>query len=1063
MDPKKAEDIASAIGLSTEKFRAMREESPEKLMNKVAATMEKGGEGATKLRGDLGKAATAFSKIGKQQDATAKAQEAVNSQFEDGTSLQKEMDIRTDTLTGQFKLLKNQISNAAVTIGDAYLPIIKDAISVVSPLIDRISEFISGLSETQLLVGTLVPTVSLLVGGLAALASHYGYLAPAISGVTTAFSALLGPIGLVVAGVAGLAAVVSGKLPQIFSTVDRVFGRLPDLIDRGVSRAIGWVQNTAIPRARQAFETLARRGAQAITLLRKWLPPRIRQAIAAAEQWVRSKGVPLVREGFDALAREASKAFDWLTDELPPKIADGINAAIDWVHSTGIPLAQQALGALAEQALNAWAFVRDDVVPPIRTALSKAWSWLRSEGVDLATGAFGFLVGKALDAWEFVREDVVPPVQDALSKVWSWLRESGTEAASGAFSTLKDKATGAWEFVRDDVVPTVSNNLSKVWSWLEQNGNSAADTAFSTLHDKATGAWEFAREDVVPTVASNLGKVWSFITQNGVEMADNTFSTLHDKATGAWEFAREDVVPTVTDALSKVWSWIDETGVEDAKRAFSTLADKAQSAFDIGGGEGGEDGGGGLKSKVESAIQGMNQWTVNTGIPTTKTAFEKLSAKASSAFADLKLKQKVDAAIGKAVTWVQNQGVSLFKQSFRNVGSGIAEEVTSFLEGLPGIFAEKIPEIRTWLKNNGLRIFKQGFRAIVKGVKGLFLSAFAIPGIVGQAVVSAINGIRDWLSDGGAERLKNAFIDIVTGIGDYLKGQAFRDLKGAAEFLFDAIIAAAKILYEELIGGSIIRDLINDITLAFENWNIVETIGNILSSIGEAFVALATDVITGDDSTIGGLISSVTSAFTDWTIAEDVGGVLSNVLDEFSSFATDIIGDGGVIKTMIGNIVSYLKNDAVDDLKGAASEAFGAMADAAKTAFNEALPDKIPSITVGGDTPDPLPDAPEVTIGGQSLDALELATGGFVEADGLAMLHAGEYVLNEQQVDRGVSPAPATAATGGSTTEINQTLVMEAGAIQGVEEPREVRDEFEAWWSDKQRKFDRRKKVGTGA
>jgi hypothetical protein len=212
-------------------------------------------------------------------------------------------------------------------------------------------------------------------------------------------------------------------------------------------------------------------------------------------------------------------------------------------------------------------------------------------------------------------------------------------------------------------------------------------------------------------------------------------------------------------------------------------------------------------------------------------------------------------------------------------------------------------------------------------------------------------------------------------------------LKTAATTLFEGALTVAKGIFKmgaagtETIGG-VVKGLIDAIVTYLKN-----DAGEDLKTAAEALFEVATAVATG--------------------------------------FAEGIIGEEGVIKTLISDIVSYLKNDAVGDLKGAAGEAFGAMAGAAKSAFNSALPDEIPSVTIGGNTPDPLPDAPEVTIGGQSLDALELATGGFIEDDGLAMLHSGEYVLNEQQVNRTASPTTSAPTTAGSA-DIDEEALGEA-------------------------------------
>jgi len=918
---------------------------------------------------------------------------------------------------------------------------------------------------------------------------------------------------------------------------DWLTDELPTKIADGINAAIDWVHSTAIALAEQAFDALGAVAEQALNawaFVRDDVVPPIRTALSKAWSWLRTEGVALATGAFEFLAEQALNAWAFVRDDVVKPVQTALSKAWSWVKTEGVSTAVSAVETMVGGVITTlqaglrggidqvlyrvvglfakifgrlkgmssgqiaglvaeWQLGFQGILDTVREKLSAAWSWVKTKGVSLARQAIGQLVSAALTAWEFTRENVVPPVRDALSKVWTWLRNNAPGIAKGAFEFLVSQALTAWEFVREDVVSPIQTALGKAWSWLRTEGVTLGKAALGFLVTQALTAWEWTRENVVAPLRTGLSKAWSWLRNNAPGLAKAAFGVLVTQALNAWEFTRENVVPPVQTALSKVWTWLRTEGVTLGKAALGFLATQALTAWKWTREN--------VVPPVQNALSKVWTWLRTEGASLAKEALNTLIDKGTTALKNLKLKQKFDSAVQTAVSWIKTEGLSMFKGAFQTLGRKLMDAVVGYLDLVPKVWNVVIPAARDWLKTNGLSAFKTGFRAIVRGVKNLLLSAFAIPGMVGQAIVSTINGIRDWLSDGGAEKLKNGFMNIVSGIVSYLKNEAWSDLKGAAEFLFDAIIAAAEILYEELIGGSIIPDLISDITTAFENWDIVgtiadilgsvfdefatlasdvitggdstidnlissvtsaftdwdivETIGNILSSIGEAFVSLATDVITGGDSTIDNLISSVTSAFTDWDIAEDVAGVLSDVLDKFSSFATDIIGDDGIIKTLISDIVSYLKNDAKSDLKSAAKKAFDSMASAAKTAFNEALPDKIPEITIGGeDIPFTDKKVPSVTVGGQSLDALELATGGFIKDTGLAMLHEGEYVLNESQVDRAPTPATAATTTGGSTTEITQQLVIEEGAIQGVEDPEAVGDVIEQRFERLQRKVE---------
>jgi TP901 family phage tail tape measure protein len=916
MDPKKAEDIASAIGLSTEKFRSMREESPEKLLNKVAATMNKGGEGATALRGSLGKAATAFSKIGKQQDATAQAQEAVNSQFSEGTSLQKEMGIRTGTAAGQWQLFKNQLRNVAITTGEQVLPAIKDVLKPLTGLLEKFGKFNERLSGIPAIGGLVATTVGGLVTAFAAFWPVIQPVATTIGGsLIPALSGVLAPLLAVGAAVGTLAAVFSGKLPEILLTVDRVFGRLPGLIDRGVSRAIGWVQNTAIPRAQQAFETLARRGAEAITLLQEWLPPRIRQAITAARQWLTSTAVPMLRKGFDVLVRQGSKAFDWLTKKLPPKLKQAVNAGMAWVRSTGIPLARKAMRRLGEMAIQGLEVYRTKILPVVRDALRSAMDWVQNKGVPLALNALRFLGKKAAEAFRLFKERLLPVIVRGVETGMTWLRTKGVSLAKKNLRTLAKLGSQAFSIFTDQLVPFAREAITAIVSWIRTSGLPLAKKGLRWLGKKAKAGFAIIKRELPPIIDDAISAAISWVKGPGVALAKSGLSALVDAAMTAWDVIKREAPPIIDDAVSAAIQWVKGPGISLAKSGLSALVDAAMGAWDV------------IKEKAPPII---------------------------------------DSAINAVVDWVRGPGVSIAKDALSHLADMAGDAWDAIKEITKTIISDAISAVQTYLKNQAVSDIKAGFETIGSGVRTVLKTLFSMGEGLGGVIATFITDT----------------------LVPYLKNDALGDLKTAATTLFEGALTIAKGIFKMGAAGT-------------------ETIGGVIKGLIDAIVTyLKNDA--GDD------LKTAAEALFEGAMAAATG------------FAEGIIGDEGVIKTLIGDIVSYLKNDAVGDLKGAADEAFGAMAGAAKSAFNEALPDKIPSITIGGNTPDPLPDAPEVTIGGQSLDALELATGGFIEDDGLAMLHAGEYVLNEQQVDRTASPSTTAPATAGGSADIDEEALGEA-------------------------------------
>lgn len=135
-------------------------------------------------------------------------------------------------------------------------------------------------------------------------------------------------------------------------------------------------------------------------------------------------------------------------------------------------------------------------------------------------------------------------------------------------------------------------------------------------------------------------------------------------------------------------------------------------------------------------------------------------------------------------------------------------------------------------------------------------------------------------------------------------------------------------------------------------------------------------------------------------MGEAIGNVVTGIKDAIIGFGKWLIF-GSYIPEVFTAVVDYIANDAARDLANAAKNAGEAAARALKNAFNSLLPDRltIPSVTIGGGS-FMGKSIPSLTLGGQSLRIPKLATGGFIESGGLAMLHAGERVVPAADVDR---------------------------------------------------------------
>lgn len=211
-------------------------------------------------------------------------------------------------------------------------------------------------------------------------------------------------------------------------------------------------------------------------------------------------------------------------------------------------------------------------------------------------------------------------------------------------------------------------------------------------------------------------------------------------------------------------------------------------------------------------------------------------------------------------------------------------------------------------------------------------------------------GIRD-ITMQAIGIVKQTIRDAVSWISSNVPGW----LQTALKIAFAPFYLQAKLLYDWFIGNSLIPDM---------------------------FTAVVNYIA-------GTATSLVRSAITTW-----VDAIKFSVID-FPSWIMDIF------TRAISSVVGWLTGGGLSDMVSAAHQLGRSAADSLRSAFNSVLPDRlpIPSVTIGGGSYMG-EDIPSLTVGGGSIDIPALASGGFIEQGGLAMLHAGEQVVPSAQVDR---------------------------------------------------------------
>jgi len=149
LDPQKLELFATVAGTTQEKFQALAKEDPAQALAAFVTGLGKLGGGsltATKILDSLGitevrqvQALEALAKgtqqVGNEQTDLNAILGVSNKAYNDGTALARAAEAQYATFTNQLAILKNNINDVAISFGEIYLPVAKQAIDLTEEFV----------------------------------------------------------------------------------------------------------------------------------------------------------------------------------------------------------------------------------------------------------------------------------------------------------------------------------------------------------------------------------------------------------------------------------------------------------------------------------------------------------------------------------------------------------------------------------------------------------------------------------------------------------------------------------------------------------------------------------------------------------------------------------------------------------------------------------------------------------------------------------------------------------------------------------------------------------------
>lgn len=214
------EVFANAANMTGEEFKKAFETDAvtalDELVKGLALSSEE-GENLTEILAELGIKGVYESdvmlRLAGASDLLSSAVKTSSDAWEENTALANEAEQRYKTTASQMSMLKNQVVDVGISLGQELIPIAIEVMDKIGGLVERFSELDDGTKKTIIAIGGVVAAAGplLLIGGsimsgIGGLVTTFGALSTAVGSAGGAIALLSNPIGWVVGAIAGFTA-----------------------------------------------------------------------------------------------------------------------------------------------------------------------------------------------------------------------------------------------------------------------------------------------------------------------------------------------------------------------------------------------------------------------------------------------------------------------------------------------------------------------------------------------------------------------------------------------------------------------------------------------------------------------------------------------------------------------------------------------------------------------------------------------------------------------------------------------------------------------------------------
>ena len=252
--------FAKVAGMSGSEFKkAFKDDASKALFEftKGLGNTERNGKSTIAVLKDLGinssEQILMLSKLAGGNKTVADSLAVGSKAWKENNALQNEAKQRYGTTESSIKMMRNQIDNASITIGTAFLPVIRDASQFIGGIADKfnkldpnvrkvivtISLITLGIGAFLLIGGGFLIFLANVMGAFTALAGAGAILGGVVTFLGTVIGFLCSPIGLVIGAILLLQLAWSTNFLGIRDITTKVMGWIKAQIDKAKESVSG--------------------------------------------------------------------------------------------------------------------------------------------------------------------------------------------------------------------------------------------------------------------------------------------------------------------------------------------------------------------------------------------------------------------------------------------------------------------------------------------------------------------------------------------------------------------------------------------------------------------------------------------------------------------------------------------------------------------------------------------------------------------------------------------------------------------------------------------------------